>query len=66
MNSNDHDVSQFMQQGDEVGEGGNFDEACADAWRKLGKPSDWCKVKHQWVKVENPVSEHKVIMGTGA
>lgn len=67
--SNDLDVSEFKQPGDEDGWGKTFDEACEDAWRKLKHqhPSGtWFKVKHQWVKMVNPVSEHKVIMGPGA
>jgi hypothetical protein len=59
------DVSGFMMQ-DFDGQGKTFDEACDDAWDKAkgaGHQSPkWCKVKHHWVLMTNPVSEHKVIL----
>ncbi|HEU0247984.1 MAG TPA: hypothetical protein VFR38_12940 [Gaiellaceae bacterium] len=64
----DLDVSGFMEEGDFDGQGRTFDAACEDAWQKAKKPPHnhgpgWYKVKHQWVYMENPVSEHKVIIG---
>jgi len=68
--SNDLDVSEFMEEGDFDGWGKTFNEACEDAWQKAkgaGHSSPkWCKVKHKWVFMENPVSEHKVILTPGA
>ncbi len=67
--SNDLDVSEFMEEGDFDGRGEKFKDACEDAWRKAmaaDHPSGtWFKVKHHWVKMVNPISEHKVIMGPG-
>jgi len=66
---NDLDVSEFMEEGDFEGQGKTFDEACEKAWEKAkaaNHPSGtWCKVKHQWVKMVNPISEHKVIITPG-
>jgi hypothetical protein len=67
--SNDLDVSEFMDQGDYDGEGLEFDDACEEAWKKAKRDGHqspkWFKVKHHWVKMENPVSEHKVILTPG-
>lgn len=68
----DLDVSRFVQEGDFEGHGKTFDEAAQDAWNKAREhepslPSgSWFKVKHHWVRMVNPVSEHKVVMGPGA
>jgi hypothetical protein len=66
----DLDVSEFMGEGDFEGKGPKFHDACEDAWEKAraaNHPSGtWCKVKHHWVLMENPVSEHKVIITPGA
>jgi hypothetical protein len=65
----DLDVSEFIGEGDFEGKGDTFDLACEDAWKKAraaNHPSGtWCKVKHHWVLMENPVSEHKVIITPG-
>ena len=65
----DLDVSELIEDGDFEGQGETFEDALEDAWRKA-KAADhpsgtWCKVKHQWVRMVNPVSEHKVIMRPG-
>ena len=65
----DLDVSGLIEDGDFEGHGETFEDALEDAWRKA-KAADhrsgtWCKVKHQWVRMVNPVSEHKVIMRPG-
>lgn len=66
--SNDFDVSEFMEEGDFDGRGKTFDDACEAAWEKakVHHPSGtWFKVKHQWVEMVNPISEHKVVIGPG-
>ena len=65
----DLDVSGLIEDGDFEGHGETFEDALEDAWRKA-KAADhpsgtWCKVKHQWVRMVNPISEHKVIMKPG-
>ncbi|MGH3066057.1 MAG: hypothetical protein ACRDOF_07100 [Gaiellaceae bacterium] len=62
-------VSQFLEQDDFDGQGDTFEEAVEDAWKKAkahDKPPGWFKVKHEWVRVENPVREYKVIISPGS
>jgi hypothetical protein len=47
------------------GQGDSFDKAVEDAFKKAGKQADWYKVKHWWVRIENPIREYKVIIKKG-
>lgn len=62
---NDFDISEFMEEGDFDGQGRTFEDALEDAWQKAKEqhgPGTWFKVTHTWVRMVNPVSEHKVIL----
>jgi hypothetical protein len=62
------DVSEFVEEGDFDGHGRTFEDAVEDAWQKAKPqfgPGTWCKVKHHWVRMVNPVSEHKVVIRPG-
>ncbi len=65
---NDFDVSEFMEEDEFDGQGDTWEGALEDAYEKA-KAHDhgpgWFKVKHWWVRMESPISEHKVIIKVG-